>query len=98
MPIDDLQQFGKNQFECGPISRAFHVTIDGMKKPKARVGRMVKTIVLSLRKHVRYQPILHVMGKRPQYPASFCEAPGSQRQSFEADHGVAAPIREPVIT
>ena len=37
------------------------------------------------------------MGERSQDVAGFGVAAGGQRQSFEADHGVAAPVGEPVV-
>ena len=37
------------------------------------------------------------MGEGAQDPAGFLMPPGGQGQALEADHGVAAPVGEPVV-
>ena len=54
--------------------------------------------MLAVGKHVGEEPVAHVAGKRPQDETRFPLAAGGQREPFEADHRVASPVGEPVIT
>ena len=56
-----------------------------------------KTFVLTFRKHVGNQPIADVISECSKDIAGLQVPAGGQCQSFKADHGVAAPIREPMV-
>src|SRR4051794_26997135 len=58
---------------------------------------MVKPVRFPFREHVRDEPIANVMCKRTKNVACFYLPPGSHSKTFQADHGVAPPIRKPVI-
>ena len=68
-----------------------------MEVPQRRVDRVIQRLALAFGKQVRQQAVAHVVRKRTQDRAGFAIAAGAQRQSFEADHRVAAPVAEPVI-
>jgi len=58
---------------------------------------MIQTVPLTLGKHIGNQAVAHVMAKCPQYPARLFVTAGHQRESFQADHGIATPVREPGV-
>ena len=71
--------------------------MDGVEEPERRIRGVVQALLGSLRKHVRNQPVAHVVAERPQDVARLALPARAEREPFEADHGVAAPIREPVV-
>ena len=68
-----------------------------MEIPQRRIDRVIQRLALAFRKQVRQQAVLHIVRERAQDRAGFAIAAGAQRQPFEADHRVAAPVAEPVI-
>ena len=58
---------------------------------------MIQALLSTLREHVWQQTVADVSGKGAQDPARLDVAPGDQGESFEADHGIAAPIVKPVV-
>src|ERR1043166_8720725 len=68
-----------------------------MKEPQRRVGGVVESLRFAFGKQIRDQAIANVMGEGAKNVARFSMPPGHQRESFEADHGVAAPVGEPVV-
>ncbi len=74
-----------------------HVAADGMEEPQRRVGRVVQALALAVREHVGDQPVARVLRERPKDQRRFARAASRQRQTFQADHRVASPVREPVI-
>ncbi len=71
--------------------------MDGVEEPERRVRRVVQPLLRSLGKHVRDQAVAHVVAERPQDVARLALPAGAERQPFEADHRVAAPVGEPVV-
>ena len=69
-----------------------------MKVPERRIGRMVERFALPFGKEIRQQPILDIVGKRPQNRSRFLVTTGAQRETFQADHRVASPVGEPVVS
>ena len=84
--------------QCRSIVRGFEIAIQRMKKPERRVGGVIQALVLAFREHVGNQAVANVVGERAQNIAGFDVAAGRQRQPFQTDHRVAAPIGEPVIS
>ena len=78
--------------------RFLQVTTERVEKPEGRVGGVIKPFLLAVGKHVRDQSVADVMRERAQDVAGLEAAAGRQRQAFETDHRVAAPIGEPMIT
>src|ERR1700722_13487233 len=68
-----------------------------VKKPQRRVGGVIEAGFLSFREQIGDQSVANVMREGAQDPPRFGAAASDQRQTFQADHGVAAPIAEPVI-
>src|SRR5262245_39616209 len=58
---------------------------------------MIETFTTAFGKKIRYEPLANRIGKIAQDPAGLQEAMGRQSETFQADHGVAAPIGKPVI-
>src|SRR5438105_15946268 len=95
--VGDLTQFREQCTESYHVIRRIEVTRDGVEKPKARVRGVIESLLLTLRKEVGYQAVFDVVGESAQNPARFLMAARNQRQAFQADHGVAPPIGEPVV-
>ena len=79
------------------IAGVLLVAIDRVKEPQRGVSCVVQAFALSLGKHVRDEPVADVKGKRPEDVTRLGMPAREERQSFEADHRVAAPVGEPVI-
>ena len=97
MILDDFHQLGQQQLQRRAVVRNLHVSVDGVKKPQRSVRSVIEAVSLAFGEHIGDQSIAHVMGKRPQNPARLVPAAGHQRESFQTDHGVAAPVREPGV-
>ncbi len=69
-----------------------------MEEPQRRVGRVVQAVAVALGKQVRHEAIANAARERAQNAFRFRGASRQQREPFEADHRVSAPIREPVVT
>ncbi len=69
-----------------------------MEKPESRIGSVVQALLLTLREHIGYESIPDVMSKGANNGTRLDVAPCSQGEPFEADHGVATPVCEPVVT
>ncbi len=80
-----------------PIARRSDVAIEGVEEPERRVGRVIQTVDAAFREQVRNESVAHVMRERAQDESRFHLASGRESQPLEADHRVAAPVREPVI-
>ena len=91
------RSFGRMSSSVSSVACRFDVAIQGVKEPQRGVGGVVQAFVLALGKQVRDQPVADVMRKGAQNPARFGEPPGGERESFQADHRVAAPVGEPVV-
>ncbi len=97
MPVDHLRERRQQFRQCILVIRGQDIAVHRMEKPKARVSRVIEPFVLAFGKHIRNQPALHVLCEGAQNPCGFLIAFRRQRQAFQADHRVAAPIGEPVI-
>ena len=97
MVIDDVDQAGDQGVECGAVVRGLDVAVDRVEEPERRVGRVVQALLLALGEHVGDQAVLNVVGERAEDVARFRGSAGGEGQPFEADHGVAAPVGEPVV-
>src|SRR4029450_12552131 len=95
---DDLDEGRQQQAECVVILRDPHVTINRVKNPQRRIGRVIEAFARAVGKHVRDEAVADVMAERAENVPGFAISARRERQSLEADHGVAAPIGEPVIT
>ena len=94
---DDLVERRQEIAQRLDILRDGDVAIDGVKEPERRVGGVVEPFLIAFRKEVRYQAVAKMMRERHQDAARLRMPARAQRQAFEADHRVAAPVREPVI-
>ena len=76
----------------------FEITAERVEKPERRVGRVIKPFLLAIGKHVRDQSVADVMREGAQDVSGLEPTAGHEREAFQTDHGVAAPIGEPMIT
>ena len=96
--LDDGFQDGIQSHERIVIMGSPVITIDRMKEPERGISRMVQRLPLSLGKQIRKQAVLDIVGKGSQNGSGFLLTTGAQREPFQADHRVASPIREPVVS
>ena len=97
MMLDDRFENRKQVFENRGIAADRHVARDRMEVPQRRIDRVIERLPFSLGKEVRKQAILHIVRERAQDRSRLAESACRKREPFETDHGVAAPVREPVI-
>ena len=94
---DDLVERRQQIAQRLGVLRRGDVAIERMKEPERRVGRIVETLLVAFGEQIRNQPVAEMMRKRHQQTARLGDPAGADRQAFEADHRVAAPVGEPVI-
>ncbi len=98
MVFNDVDQSREQEFECVVIVGLFYIPIESVEKPKGRICGIISTFLRDIGKHVRNQTVPDIMGESVQDVTSFQPATGQKRQTFQADHGVAAPIGKPMIS
>ncbi len=96
--LDDVAQPGHHSAHGLAIAGDAPIAPDGVEEPQRGVGRVIQPIVLPFRKEVGDEPVPDVRGERAQDVARLAVPSRGEGQPFEADHRVAAPVREPVIT
>ncbi len=96
--IGDLEQTRQEDRQTLAVVGPLHVAIKRVKKPERGVRRMVQAIGSAFRKHVGNQPVADVVCESAQDEPGLGGPTGRQGQALEADHRVAAPVGEPVIT
>ena len=69
-----------------------------MEEPERGVGRVVFSLFRNIRKHVRDQSVPNVIGKCAQDVTCLQPSASRQGQPLEADHGIAAPVGEPMVS
>ena len=94
----DLDELRQKRVQQRTVARRRDIAIERVEEPQRGVGRVIQAVALALRKQVRQQAVANAARERAQDAFRFCGAARQQREPFEADHRVAAPIREPVIT
>src|SRR5690348_3735343 len=97
MVVDDIAQFGKDETKRGPIVGVLEVTIEGVKEPEAGIGGMIEPFVLAFGKEIGDEAVADGVSKGAQDPAGFSITASDQGESFEADHGIPAPVGKPMI-
>ena len=98
MVLDDGFELGQELPERHAIVGRPEVAFDRVKEPERRVGRVIQPFLRALRKHVRDEAIPDVMPEGAEDVAGLPLAARAQGQPLEADHRVAAPVGEPMIT
>ena len=89
--------FGSSCRSVARSSVATQVAMDRVEEPERGVRRVVEPLLGPFREHVRNQAVAHVVPERAQDVARLALAARAERQPFEADHRVAAPVGEPVV-
>ena len=73
------------------------IPVQRMKVPERRIDSMVERLALPLGKKIRQQSILDIISKCAQNRARLAVAAGAEGEPFQTDHGIAAPIGEPMV-
>ena len=76
---------------------SLQILVQRMEEPERRIGRMIEPIRFSFGEHVRDEPVPNVVRKGTEDVARSHLPPGGHRETFQADHGVTAPIGKPVV-
>jgi len=97
MVLDDLAEGRQEELEGGAVVRGAQVAVEGVEEPEGSVGGVVEPLVLALGEHVRDQAVLDVAREHPEDRAGLDVAAGGECEPLQRDHGVAAPVREPVV-
>ena len=97
MMLDNAFELGNDMVEQTAVACDLDVTLDRMKEPQSGVSRVIETLFLSFREHIRDKSIADVESECAQNPCGFGIASSRKRKALKADHGVAAPVRKPVV-
>ena len=95
--LDDVEQASAGAGEAGCDRWWPEIAVESVKEPQRGVGGVVESFALALGEHVGNESVADIVGEGPQDIARLDVPAGGQGQAFEADHGVAAPVGEPVI-
>src|SRR5262249_5137157 len=93
----DGAQDRENQSQGLAVASRLEVAVERVKEPERRVGRMIAPLPFAFGEQVRDQSVAHVMREGPKDPTGLGQPPRGERQPFEADHGIAPPVGEPVV-
>ena len=97
MVLHDVEQHRHEPAERLVVSRRHRIALDRVEEPQRRVGGVIEPLALAVREHVRDEAVAHVVSEGAQDITRLAVPVRRQRQPFEADHRVAAPVREPVV-
>ena len=97
MVLDDVDELGDQHLEGRGVSGHVHVAVDRVEEPEGGVGGVVEPLGPPVGEEVGDQAVADVVGEGAEDVAGLVVPPGRQGQPFEADHGVAAPVGEPVV-
>ena len=95
--FDDRLEEGEDVPQELAVVSVNEVAVDGVEEPHGRVRRVIEAIVRALGEQVRDEAVAHVARERLQDEPRLVVPARAQAQALERDHGVAAPVREPVI-
>src|SRR5690349_239901 len=73
------------------------VSTKRVKKPKRRIGGVIKTLPLSIREHVWDEPVADIRGEGSQDISGLQTTASNERETLQRNHGVASPVGEPMI-
>ena len=88
---------GSNSRTVPRSPRGRHVAVEGVEVPQRGIRRVIHARLLAFGEQVGNQPVAHVLGEGAQDIPGFDVAAGGQRQAFQRDHRVAAPVGEPMV-
>src|SRR5439155_18127215 len=95
--IDNVGQLREDLRQSRAIAREFDVAVQSVKEPERCISSMIKPLIFSFGKHVWDESVAYVMSEGSENPARLGEAACRKSQPFEADHGIAPPICEPMV-
>src|SRR4051812_35489545 len=94
---DDVLESGHEEAPGAQVARGCQVAVNGMEIPQCGVRGVVEPLPFALGKKIRYQSVTNVVAEGAEDIACFDLATRGKGEAFEADHGVAAPVGEPVV-
>src|SRR5271165_6212564 len=98
MPGNDVSkyriEFVAQEFQIASVGK---ISTSRFEKPKRRVHCVVFRCFTCVGKPVGQHTLIHVLRERTQNAASNLRLASRQSESGQSDHGVAAPVAEPVI-
>src|SRR5204863_9991127 len=77
---------------------SFQITAKRVEKPECRIRRVIKPSLRAIREHVGDQSVTDVVREGSQDVSCLEGTASNERKTFEADHGVASPISEPMVS
>src|SRR5882724_756194 len=97
MGVDNLRKRGKEFFDRFRVAGCNEVLTDRFKEPQRGVNRVVLRCSARIRKIVRQHSSVNVTGKGKKYRSCDVRTARRDEETWQCDHGVAAPIAKPVI-
>src|SRR6266705_7123857 len=98
MRFDHLFEDRKEVHQCGLILGLGEILPYGLEIPEGCVHSVVLRLSTSIRKIVRQHPTINVASKCDQNLSRNTRSARRESKTGQSDHGVPAPIAEPVIT
>ena len=92
-----LGELRDEEFQGRLVAGGADVAVDGVEEPEGGVGGVVEAVAVALGVQVRDQAVADGVGEGPEDVAGLAGPAGAEGQPVEADHGVAAPVGEPVV-
>jgi hypothetical protein len=90
---EDRQQRGQRRAIVG----GGQVSVQRLEEPQRGIGGVVEPFGLAFGEEIGNEPVAHVVAERPEDLAGLIVPAGDQGQPGQRDHGVTAPVGEPVI-
>src|SRR5262245_17899319 len=97
MVLDNVEQLGEYEPEHGLIPCYVEIAIQGMEEPQSGIGCMIQALLFPLREQVGNKTITHIVRERAENITGLVVASRGEGKALQADHGIAAPIGEPVV-
>ena len=91
------RNFGSSRLQRYAVAGGLEVAVDGVEEPERGVGGVVESLLLALGEEVGDEAVADVVGEGAEDVAGLAVPAGAEGQPLQADHGVAAPVGEPVV-
>ena len=98
VPVDDALQRVQPVRDKSPVTADREVSRERVKHPEGRVHRVVLRWLPAVGKAIRNQAPVQVTDVGVEDGTRLPEHAGPDGQPGQADHGIASPVREPVIS
>ncbi len=95
--IHDIQESWEDYSEGRFIAGSLDVSVYGVEEPEGSISGIVSSLGGSFGEEVGYEPVFYIMGEGSENPSGLVETARRQSEAFQAYHGIATPIGEPVV-